>query len=182
MYGLDQPETEPFGRQCLLARRMVEKGVRFVLVVHGWENGAYSWDHHRDIKKSLPARVREVDQPVAALLKDLKQRGMFNDTLVVWTSEMGRTSFAEGGTGRNHNQWGLVSWFAGGGIRGGADCGGTDDFGLRAAADPIPIRDVHATVLQLLGLDNQALTYLHEGRYKRLTDTGGRVLKEILTT
>ena len=181
MYGLDQAVTEPFGRQCLLARRLVEKGVRFVLLVHGWENGAFSWDHHRDIKSSLPARVREVDQPVAALLKDLKQRGMFDDTLVVWTSEMGRTPFAEGGTGRNHNQWGLVSWFAGGGIRGGSDCGGTDHFGLRAAADPIPIRDVHATVLQLLGLDNQALTYLHEGRYKRLTDTGGRILKEILS-
>jgi hypothetical protein len=181
MYGLDQPETEAFGRQCLLARRMVEKGVRFVLLVHGWENGAYSWDHHRDIKKLLPQRVREVDQPAAALLKDLKQRGMFNDTLVAWTSEMGRTPFAEGGAGRNHNQWGLVNWLAGGGIRGGADFGGTDDFGLRAAGSPIPIRDVHATILQQLGLDNHALTYLHEGRYKRLTDTGGRVIKEILS-
>ncbi|MEO7651245.1 MAG: DUF1501 domain-containing protein, partial [Bryobacteraceae bacterium] len=181
LYGLDQPVTESFGRQCLLARRMVEKGVRFVLLVHGWENGGYSWDHHRDLKGNLAARIGEVDQPVAALMKDLKQRGMLNDTLVVWTSEMGRTPFSEGGTGRNHNQYGLVTWFAGGGVRAGADAGGTDDFGLKAAGAPIPIRDVHATILHLMGINHESLTYLHEGRYKRLTDTGGVVLKEILT-
>lgn len=183
LYGLDNPVTEPFGRQCLMARRLVEKGVRFVLLVHGWENGIYSWDHHLDIKNLLPARVREVDQPVAALLKDLKQRGMWDDTLVVWTSEMGRTPFGEAsGTrqGRNHNQWGLVNWLAGGGVKAGADAGATDEFGLKAAGDPIPIKNVHATILQLLGIDNMALTYLNEGRYKRLTDTGGTPLKEIL--
>jgi hypothetical protein len=184
MYGLDQAITEPFGRQCLLARRLVEKGVRFVLLVHGWENGAYSWDHHREIKDQLLLRVPEVDQPVAALLKDLKSRGLLDETLVVWTSEMGRTPFAEDNRekpGRNHNQYGLVCWLAGGGIRGGADAGETDDFGLTAAGEPIAVRDLHATILHLLGLDDQALVYLHEGRYKRLTDTGGRVLQEILT-
>jgi len=183
LYGLDNPVTEPFGRQCLLARRLVEKGVRFVLLIHGWENGAYSWDHHRELKEQLLPRVREVDKPVAALLTDLKTRGLFDETLVVWTSEMGRTPFAEGikeRPGRNHNQYGLVSWFAGGGVRGGATAGRTDDFGLKAAGEPIPIRDLHATVLHLLGLDQSALTYLHEGRFKRLTDTGGSVLKEIL--
>jgi uncharacterized protein (DUF1501 family) len=161
----------------------VEKGVRFVLLIHGWENGAYSWDHHRELKEQLLPRVREVDKPVAALLTDLKARGLFDETLVVWTSEMGRTPFAEGikeRPGRNHNQYGLVSWFAGGGIQGGATAGRTDDFGLKAAGEPIPIRDLHATVLHLLGLDQSALTYLHEGRFKRLTDTGGSVLKEIL--
>ncbi|MBI3682896.1 MAG: DUF1501 domain-containing protein [Acidobacteria bacterium] len=184
LYGLNHPVTEPFGRQCLMARRLVEKGVRFVLLVHGWENGIYSWDHHSDLNTLLPARVREVDQPVTALLKDLKQRGLWQDTLVVWTSEMGRTPFNEGAgakVGRNHNQYGLVNWFAGGGVKAGSTAGGTDEFGLKAAGDPIPIRNVHATLLHLLGLDQMALTYLHEGRYKRLTDTGGVPLKDILT-
>jgi hypothetical protein len=183
LYGLDDPVSEPFGRQCLLARRLVERGVRFVLLIHGWENGAYSWDHHREIKEQLEPRIREVDRPVTGLLRDLKGRGLFDETLVVWTSEMGRTPFAEGNKerpGRNHNQWGLCSWFAGAGVRGGATAGRTDEFGLRAADEPIPIKDVHATVLHLMGLDQQALTYLHEGRYKRLTDTGGSVLKDIL--
>lgn len=182
-YGLDQPNTDSFGRQCLLARRLTEKGVRFVLLVHGWENGIYSWDHHLDLAGLLPQRIREVDQPVTALLRDLRQRGLLDETLVVWTSEMGRTPFSEAAgkqPGRNHNQHGLVIWFAGGGIKAGTAAGRTDDFGLRAADKPIPLRDVHATVLHLLGLDNMALTYLHEGRYKRLTDTGGRPIREIL--
>ena len=184
LYGLDQPATQSFGRQCLMARRLVEKGVRFVLLVHGWENGVYSWDHHSDLKTLLPARIGEVDKPVAGLLHDLRQRGLWNDTLVVWTSEMGRTPFNEGAgasLGRNHNQWGLVNWLAGGGVKAGATAGGTDDFGLRAAGNPIPIRDVHATILHLLGLEHTMLTHLHEGRFKRLTDTGGVVLREILT-
>jgi hypothetical protein len=182
LYGLDDAVTEPFGRQCLLARRLVEKGVRFVLLVHGWENGAYSWDHHSDIKQFLPARIKEVDRPVAALVKDLKARGLLEDTLLVWTSDMGRAPMAEGTErpGRNHNQYGLVSWLAGAGIRGGATAGATDDFGLRAAEEPIPLRDLHATILHLLGLDQAALTHLHEGRFKRLTDIGGKVLDKIL--
>lgn len=183
LYGLDEPHTDAFGRQCLMARRLVEKGVRFVLLVHGWENGIYSWDHHQDIGNLLPARAVEVDRPVTALLKDLKQRGLWDETLVVWTSEMGRTPFSEGTgqrLGRNHNQWGTLTWFAGGGIRPGVTLNETDDFGVKAAGAPIPIRDVHATILHLLGLDHKALTWLHEGRYKRLTDTGGEVLKGIL--
>ena len=182
MYGLDRPETEAFGRECLLARRLVENGVRFVLAIHGWENGALSWDLHRELKDRLEARVREVDQPVTALLKDLKQRGMLDETLVVWTSEMGRTPFAQGKErpGRNHNQYGLVTWFAGAGVRAGATAGATDDFGVKAAGDPIPIKDVHATLLRLMGLDDKSLTWLNEGRFKRLTDTGGRILDEII--
>ena len=153
------------------------------LLVHGWENGVYSLDHHLDIKNLLPSRVREVDQPVAALLKDLKQRGMWDDTLVVWTSEMGRTPFGEAGggrLGRNHNQWWLLNWFAGGGGKAGADAGATDEFGLKAAADPIPIRNVHATILQLLGLDHKRLTYRYQGRDFRLTDVAGNVVTQIL--
>jgi len=181
LYGLDKPETAPFGKQCLLARRLVEKGVRFVLAIHGWENGALSWDFHSTLAPRLQARVREVDQPVTALLKDLKQRGLFEDTLVVWVSEMGRTPFNNLTIGRNHNQYGMVTWFAGAGIKGGAEAGGpTDDFGLKSAHAPIPVRDVHATLLHQLGLDDKALTFLHEGRYKRLTDTGGSVLNGIL--
>ena len=183
LYGLDDPVTAPFGRQCLLARRLAEQDVRFTLLVHGWENGQFSWDHHKELETLLPARVREVDKPVAGLITDLKQRGLFDDTLVVWTSEMGRTPFIQGSQaypGRNHNQWGMASWFAGGGVKPGATAGGTDDFGLRAAGETLYIRDLHATVLRLLGLDQSALTVLHEGRFKKLTDTGGRVLEEIL--
>ncbi len=182
-YGLDEARTEPFGRQCLMARRLVEKGVRFVLLVHGWENGIYSWDHHQDLENLLPARAVEVDRPVTALLRDLKRRGMWEDTLVVWVSEMGRTPFSEGGgkrLGRNHNQYAMLTWMAGAGIRAGATLNETDDFGVKAAGSPVTVRDVHATVLHLLGLEHTALTYLHEGRYKRLTDTGGEVLKGIL--
>ncbi|MEZ5355627.1 MAG: DUF1501 domain-containing protein, partial [Bryobacteraceae bacterium] len=184
LYGMDDPITEPFARQCLMARRLVEKDVRFVLMVHGWENGQFSWDHHKELDSLLPARVREVDKPVAGLLADLEQRGLLDDTLVVWTSEMGRTPFIQGSPkypGRNHNQWGMVSWFAGAGVKQGATAGGTDEFGVRGIAQTLRIRDLHATVLRLLGLDQDVLTFLHDGRFKRLTDTGGRVLTEILT-
>jgi hypothetical protein len=183
LYGMDDPITEPFARQCLMARRLVEKDVRFVLMVHGWENGQFSWDHHKELDSLLPARVREVDKPVAGLLTDLEQRGLLEDTLVVWTSEMGRTPFIQGSPkypGRNHNQWGMASWFAGAGIKRGATAGATDEFGLRAAGQPLMIRDLHATVLRILGLDQDVLTFLQDGRFKRLTDTGGRVLTEIL--
>jgi hypothetical protein len=185
MYGLDDPVSEPFGRQCLMARRLVESGVRFVLLIHGYENGVQSWDQHNQLGEFLSQRIREVDRPVAALIQDLKQRGMLDHTLVSWTSEMGRTPFAQGSgdiakLGRNHNQYGMVSWMAGGGIRGGATVGQTDEFGLQGIGESLRIRDSHATILQSLGLDEMALTYLHQGRFKRLTDTGGRVLKEIL--
>jgi hypothetical protein len=183
MYGLDKEASAPFGRQCLLARRLVEKGVRFVMLVHGVEDSVVSWDHHTELKELLPPRIRETDQPIAALLKDLKQRGLLDETLVVWTTEMGRTPMAQGFNaqpGRDHNQHAAVTWMAGAGIQGGSTVGQTDDFGLRAANEPLEVRDVHATILHQLGLDQQALTYLHEGRFKRLTDIGGRVLKEVL--
>ena len=185
MYGLDNPVTEPFGTQCLLARRLIESGVRFVLLVHGYENGVESWDQHNQLGEFLSSRISEVDQPVAALLKDLKQRGMFDETLVGWTSEMGRTPTAQGRgervrLGRNHNQYGLVSWLAGGGIKGGSSAGETDEFGLRGINDSLRVRDFHATTLHALGLNDSALTYLHQGRFKRLTDTGGMVVKDIL--
>jgi hypothetical protein len=184
MYGLDDGMSGAFGRQCLLARRLVEKGVRFVMLAHGVEDSGVSWDHHKELQDLLPQRIREVDQPIAALLQDLKQRGMLDETLVVFTTEMGRTPMAQGAlgprAGRDHNQHGALSWMAGGGIQGGTTAGQTDDFGLKAVGETLRMRDLHATLLHQLGLDQQVLTYLHEGRYKRLTDIGGRVLKEIL--
>ncbi len=181
-YGLDDPVTEPFGRRCLLARRMVERGVRFVKVLHG--AGTDRWDDHGNIEERLPKHCREVDRPVAALLADLKSRGLLDETLVVWASEMGRTPFDNNlvtpTPGRDHNQYGLVVWMAGGDVQGGESFGETDEFSVRAAGDEIPLRDVHATILRLMGLDQDRLTYLHEGRYKRLTDIGGRVIDEIL--
>ena len=182
LYGLDDPLTEPFGRQCLLARRMVERGVRFVKVLHG--AGGDRWDDHGNIQERLPVHCREVDQPIAGLLTDLKSRGLLDSTLVVWASEMGRTPFDNNLTtdkpGRDHNQYGLVVWMAGGDVRGGSTFGSTDDFSVRAADDEIPLRDVHATLLHLLGLNQDRLTFLHSGRYKKLTDTGGRIVSEIL--
>ena len=183
LYGLDDPGTEPFGRQCLLARRMVERGVRFVKVLHG--AGPDRWDDHGALQERLPVHCNEVDRPVAGLIKDLKSRGLLNETLVVWASEMGRTPFDNNLTtskpGRDHNQYGLVVWMAGGNVKPGATFGETDEFSVRAAAEEIPVRDVHATLLHLLGLDQNRLTFLHAGRYKKLTDIGGRVITEILS-
>ncbi len=185
LYGLDNPPTESFGRQCLLARRLVEKGVRYCLLVHGKEITKHSWDDHSDTKGRMPQHAVEVDQPVAALLKDLKGRGLLDDTLVVWASEMGRTPYIQQGDkpdpkpGRDHNQNALVMWMAGGDVKGGATVGATDDFGL-AGINPIPLHDVHGTILNLLGLDDKRLTYLHQGRFRKLTDIGGHVLSEII--
>ena len=182
LYGLDSPDSEQFGRQCLLARRMVERGVRFVMALHG--AGGDRWDDHGDIKGRIPKHCREIDRPVAGLLQDLKARGLLEDTLVVWASEMGRTPFDNNlvtpTPGRDHNQYGLVVWMAGGGVKAGATFGETDEFGLKSATEPIPLRDVHATILRLLGLDQDRLTFLHAGRYKKLTDIGGRVISEVL--
>jgi len=181
VYGLDDPITEPFGRQCLLARRMVERGVRFVKILHG--AGGDRWDDHGAIEERIPVHCREVDKPIAGLLLDLKARGLLDETLVVWASEMGRTPFDNNLTtdkpGRDHNQYGLVMWMAGGGIKPGTTFGETDDFSVRAAGEEIPVRDVHATLLHLMGLDQNRLTFLHAGRYKKLTDIGGRVITEI---
>ncbi len=182
LYGLDDPVSEPFGRQCLLARRMVQRGVRFVKVLHG--AGGDRWDDHGAIQERIPVHCKEVDQPVAGLLKDLKAHGLLDETLVVWASEMGRTPFDNNLTtdkpGRDHNQYGLVVWMAGGDIKAGSTFGETDDFSVRAAGEEIPMRDVHATLLHLLGLDQNRLTFLHAGRYKKLTDIGGRVISEVL--
>lgn len=183
LYGLDDPATEDFGRQCLLARRMVERGVRFVKVLHG--AGGDRWDDHGAIKERLPVHCKEVDRPVAGLIKDLKSRGLLDDTLVVWASEMGRTPFDNNLTtdkpGRDHNQYGLVVWMAGGDVKAGSSFGETDDFSVRAADSEIPVRDVHATLLHLMGLDQNRLTVLNAGRFKKLTDIGGRVISEIIS-
>ncbi len=182
LYGLDDEVTEPFGRQCLMARRMVERGVRFVKVLHG--AGGDRWDDHGNIGERLPVHCREVDKPVAGLLKDLKSRGLLDETLVVWATEMGRPPFDTNLTtakpGRDHNQYGLVVWMAGGGVKAGATLGETDELSVRSAGEEIPLRDVHATILHLMGRNQNRLTYLHAGRYKKLTDIGGRVIREVV--
>jgi uncharacterized protein (DUF1501 family) len=185
LYGLDDPKTAGFGRQCLLARRLVERGVRHTLLLHGVQIGKDSWDDHGNVKDGMIKHSREVDLPIAGLLADLKQRGLLDETLVVWASEMGRTSFVNGSVsdkvGRDHNGHALCMWMAGGDVKGGATAGATDDFSLCAVDEPIPIRDVHATLLNLLGLDDQNLTYHYAGRIRRLTDIHGQVLKQIIT-
>ena len=187
MYGLDNPMTDGFGRQCLLARRMVERGVRYTMLIHGGGAVERIWDDHTNTFKRMPEHAAEVDQAVGALLKDLKGRGLLDETLVVWASEMGRTTFINDvdtdwdKLGRDHNQYGLVMWMAGGDVKGATSVGQTDEFGLGPIGDnPIHMRDVHATILNLLGLHDEKLTYLHAGRFRRLTDIGGRALTEIM--
>ena len=184
LYGLDNPDTTSFGRQCLLARRLVESGVRYTLLVHGVQIGRHSWDDHNNVQGGMIRHSYEVDQPVAGLLTDLRTRGLLDETLVIWASEMGRTPFRNGDLGRTpgreHNSWNLVMWMAGGDVSGGASAGVTDEFGLRSVDEGIHIRDVHATLLNLLGLDDDELRYLHAGRYRQLTDIGGQVLDEII--
>jgi hypothetical protein len=172
--GADRP-ADRFGRQCLLARRLLEAGVRFVEIT-----SPTNWDHHFLLKDNLEESCRSTDQPVAALLTDLKQRGLLNDTLVVWAGEFGRTPFAQSGTGRDHNNKGYTIWMAGGGVRGGLRYGATDEHGQQAVEDPVHIHDWHATVLHLLGLDHQRLTFNYAGRDFRLTDVYGQVVHEII--
>jgi hypothetical protein len=166
-----------FANGCLLARRLVERGVRFVQLYYG--NGQ-PWDTHDNHDKNVRALCRDVDQPMAALLRDLKQRGMLEDTLVIWGGEFGRTPVSENGNGRDHNHWGFTMWMAGGGVRGGMTYGATDDFGFQAVQDKVHIHDLHATILHLVGLDHEKLTYHYGGRDFRLTDVHGHVVKEIL--
>jgi hypothetical protein len=184
LYGLENSATAGFGRQCLLARRMAESGVRYTKLVHGVQIGTHSWDDHNNVQGGMMRHSREVDQPVAALLTDLAQRGLLDETLVVWASEMGRTPFRNGGLGktpgREHNSWNLVMWMAGGNVKGGVSAGTTDEFGLRSVGEEIHIRDVHATILDLMGLDDEQLRFLHAGRQRRLTDIGGRVLDDVV--
>ncbi len=182
LYGLDDPITEKFGRQCLLARRMVERGVRFVMTLHG---KAKPWDDHSDIKSKLPLHCMEVDKPVHGLLADLKGRGLLDETLVIWATEMGRLPYDSDMVtttpGRNHNNLAMAMWIAGGNTKGGSSYGRTDEFGLQGIGEPpLLMRDVHATMLRLLGLDQDRLTYLHAGRFKKLTDIGGRVIEDVI--
>ena len=180
LYGLDNPVTEDFGRQCLMARRFAERGVRFVQVSHS--DSKVQWDQHGNLKKGHAEKASEVDKPIAGLLHDLKARGLLDDTLVLWSGEFGRTPTVQGAgmDGRDHNPWGFTMWMAGGGVKGGFSFGATDDYGFYAESDKMHIHDVHATLLHLLGIDHEKLTYRHAGRDFRLTDVFGHVAEEIL--
>jgi hypothetical protein len=177
LYGLDRPETARNGRNCLLARRLVERGVRFVQLYMG---AGSKWDAHANLEDNHAQNCRESDRPIAGLLTDLKRRGLLESTLVIWGGEFGRTPMSESGNGRDHNPYGFTMWLAGGGVKGGMTYGATDEVGLYAVEGQAHVRDVHATILHLLGLDHQALTFLHDGRDERLTEVGGRVIQAIL--
>ncbi len=177
LYGLDQKETAEFGLRCLLARRMIERGVRFVQLYCGDTNG---WDAHSDVEGNHSKLCRESDRPIAGLLKDLKSRGLLDSTLVIWGGEFGRTPMSEGSNGRDHNPHGFSMWLAGGGVKGGQVIGSTDEVGLRAAEEKAHVHDVHATILHLLGLNHLRLTFRHNGRNERLTDNGGEVIPKVM--
>jgi len=179
-YGLDNETTAPFGRNCLTARRMLERGVRFVQVWSGMGGASKNWDNHTDIHNELPFIARSVDQPIAALVNDLKQRGLFEDTLVVWTTEFGRMPFTQGATGRDHNGGTFVTWLAGAGIKPGVAHGRSDDFSYQAVEGTTYCYDLHATILHLLGIDHTRLTFRHNGIDRRLTDVHGALVAPIL--
>lgn len=174
LYGVDDRTTSSFGRQCLTARRLAEAGVRFIQVSHG------NWDHHRNLKAGLEQNCAETDQPIAALLEDLKQRDMLKDTLVMWSGEFGRTPHGQSTNGRDHNNKGYSMWMAGGGVKGGQRFGATDEYGYQAIENKIHTHDWHATILHLLGLNHEKLTYRYAGRDFRLTDVHGRIVDGIL--
>ncbi|MGD9721958.1 MAG: DUF1501 domain-containing protein [Pirellulales bacterium] len=178
LYGIGEPDTDEYGRRCLLARRLVERGVRFVQLYSGDTNG---WDAHNNVAENHGTYCRRTDKPVAGLLVDLARRGLLEDTLVIWGGEFGRMPMSEQGKGRDHNPWGYSVVLAGAGVRGGFAHGATDAFGLRAVDNTVHVHDLHATILHLLGLDHEALTYFHNGREERLTDVAGRVVQEILS-
>ncbi len=180
LYGLDQAETADFGRRCLLARRMAERGVRFIQVWSGHGGGSANWDNHADISKELSFAAKGMDLPAAGLLVDLKSRGLLDDTLLVWTTEFGRMPFSQSSTGRDHNGGAFASWFAGAGIRPGIALGQTDEWSWKAVADITTSYDFHATILHLLGIDHEKLSFRHGGINRRLTDVHGRVVREIL--
>jgi hypothetical protein len=177
LYGVDQPETERNGRNCLLARRLVERGVRFVQLYMG---SGTKWDAHRDLDTNHSQFCRESDRPIAGLIKDLKRRGLLDSTLVIWGGEFGRTPMSESGNGRDHNPFGFTMFMAGGGVRGGITYGATDEIGLYAVDRPAHVHDIHATILHLLGLNHKALTFPHNGRDERLTQVSGQVIRDIL--
>ena len=182
LYGLDSKyePTRTFGMQCLIARRLVEKGVRFIELTCPRISGNDRWDAHGGLKKNHGDNSRAIDQPIAGLLRDLKSRGMLKDTLVVWSGEFGRTPFAQGSNGRDHNPFGFTIWMAGGGVKEGYTYGATDEFGYRAVENKLDIHDMHATMLHLLGMDHKKMTYLFDGRDMRLTDVHGNVAHDLI--
>jgi len=180
MYGVDDRRTADFGRRCLLARRLVERGVRFVQLYSGGGPVSVQWDAHDDINGNHESMCARVDRPIAALLRDLKQRGLLESTLVVWASEFGRLPVSQGGRGRDHNPYGYTMWLAGGGVRGGQAIGTTDEMGLYASENRVSVHDFHATLLHLMGLDHERLTFRHSGRDERLTDVSGAVVRAVL--
>lgn len=177
MYGLDQKETQAFGRNCLLARRLVERGVRFIQLYSGTGS---KWDSHDNIEKKHSSLCYSMDQPVSALLQDLKQRGLLDETLVVWGGEFGRTPMSEKGDGRDHNPTGFSIWMAGGGVQGGQTIGATDELGLYATEDKMHVHDIHASILHLLGIDNMRLTFDHKGRIERPTINEGSFNRQLV--
>ena len=183
LYGLDAKfePTRTFGMQCLIARRLVEKGVRFIELTCPRISGNDRWDAHGGLKKNHGDNSRAIDQPIAGLLRDLKSRGMLKDTLVVWSGEFGRTPFAQGSNGRDHNPFGFTIWMAGGGVKEGFTYGSTDEFGYRAVENKLDIHDMHATMLHLLGMDHKKMTYRFDGRDMRLTDTHGNVAHDLIS-
>jgi hypothetical protein len=183
LYGLDDKLTETFGKQCLMARRLAERGVRMVQVYHtttSMRSDCHLWDQHTDLQKELPNNCASVDKPIAGLLKDLKARGLLEDTLVVWGGEFGRTPTAEGTNGREHHPFGFTMWMAGGGIKGGLAYGTTDEFGWHALENKVHVHDLHATLLHLMGINHEKLTYRYSGRDFRLTDVHGKIVRDIL--
>jgi uncharacterized protein (DUF1501 family) len=182
MYGLDRKITEDFGRNCLIARRLLERGVRFVQVWSGADNGfpRRNWDSHEDLARDHGEMGTSMDQPAAALVKDLKARGMLDDTIVLWTTEFGRMPCSQGSKGRDHNPFAFTSWLAGGGIKPGVTYGASDQWSYKAIENPTYCYDLHATVLERLGIDHELLTFRHNGIDRRLTDVHGRVIREIL--
>ncbi len=181
-YGVDREPTREFGRNCLIARRLVERGVRFVQLYSGGGHLEETWDAHESVEKNHGRHAGETDGPIAALLTDLDQRGLLDSTLVLWGGEFGRMPYAEGvgAPGRNHNPYGFTMWMAGAGVKGGMSYGETDEFGFAAAVNPVHMHDIHATLLHLMGMDHKKLSYLHQGREERLTDVYGRVIQEIV--
>jgi len=178
-YGIDDPVTQDFGRQCLLARRFLERGVRFVQVTHS--DSEVQWDQHGNLYQGHTKNASEVDKPIAGFLQDLKDRDLLKDTLVVWGGEFGRTPTAQGTNGRDHNPHGFTMWMAGGGVKGGYAYGATDEYGYYAAENKMHVHDLHATIMHLLGLDHERLTYRYAGRDFRLTDVAGHVAKDIMS-
>lgn len=181
LYGVGHDLTDDYGRRCLLARRLVERGVRYVCVVAGGGGGETEWDAHSDIEKNHLRMASMTDQPVAALVKDLKRRGLLDSTVVLWGGEFGRSPESERGKGRDHHNTGFSMWVAGGGFKGGTVYGATDDIGLKATESPVHFRDLHATLLNQMGLNQDQLSYMHQGRRERLTEVHGRVIKEIIS-